>query len=59
MNKSLKRLFLTLVLVTVSQSFFAQVAPPPPPPVGLPIDGGILFLVISGLVYGVCKIKKD
>ncbi|MEA3452093.1 MAG: hypothetical protein U9Q83_09360 [Bacteroidota bacterium] len=26
--------------------------PPPPPPVDIPIDGGLLFLLVSGLVYG-------
>ena len=43
-------------------SLFAQGPPPPPPPPGLPpglpIDGGILFLAASALVYGVRKIKK-
>jgi len=31
--------------------------PPPPPPPGLPIDGGLLFLLIAGVAYGVKKIK--
>lgn len=30
----------------------------PPPPVGLPIDGGVLWLLISGLVLGVFKNVK-
>lgn len=55
MNKSLKRLFLTLILIACVSTAHAQ----PPPPVGLPIDGGIIFLIISGLVYGVLKIRKD
>ena len=32
--------------------------PPPPPPPGLPIDGGLLFLLIAGIVYGVKKLKN-
>ena len=31
--------------------------PPPPPPPGLPLDGGLLFLFIAGVAYGVKKIK--
>ena len=29
----------------------------PPPPVGLPIDGGVFLLLISGLLMGVFNIK--
>ena len=32
--------------------------PGPPPPPGLPIDGGLLFLLIAGIVYGVKKLKN-
>jgi hypothetical protein len=32
-------------------------SPPPPTPPGLPIDGGLLFLLIAGVAYGVKKIK--
>jgi hypothetical protein len=32
--------------------------PPPPPPPGLPIDGGISFLVITGILYGVFKLRE-
>ncbi len=35
----------------------AQGPPPPPTPPGLPIDGGLLFLLIAGAAYGVKKIK--
>ncbi|ARV06766.1 hypothetical protein BTO04_08730 [Polaribacter sp. SA4-10] len=47
-------LFLTCILN-------GQIVPPPvppPPPPGLPIDGGLFFLLVSGLIYGVRKIKK-
>jgi len=45
-----------LLLFLVSTDVFPQ-GPPPPPP-GLPIDGGVLFLLISGIVYAVKKIKE-
>jgi len=32
--------------------------PPPPPPPGLPIDGGLLFLLIAAIVYGVKQLKN-
>ena len=53
------------ILVTLSLVLFfvcaisGQIVPPPiPPPPGLPIDGGLLFLLASGLFYGIRKIKK-
>ena len=33
-------------------------SPPPPTPPGLPIDGGLLFLLIAGIIYGVKKLKN-
>tara|TARA_B110000977_G_scaffold126715_1_gene161977 strand:+ start:75 stop:212 length:138 start_codon:yes stop_codon:yes gene_type:complete len=32
--------------------------PPVPPPPGLPINSGLLFLLIAGIVYGVKKLKN-
>ena len=54
------------IILVLSIGFFlicnlymsAQAPPPPPPPPGLPIDGGLLFLAASALIYGVKKIKK-
>ena len=40
------------ICVTVTNAVFAG-----PPPPGLPIDGGISFLVISGILYGVFKLR--
>jgi len=31
-------------------------APPPPP--GLPIDGGLSLLLISGVAYGIFELKR-
>lgn len=32
--------------------------PMPPPPPGLPIDNGLLILFVTGLIYGIYKIRK-
>ncbi|WP_231874579.1 PID-CTERM protein-sorting domain-containing protein [Polaribacter atrinae] len=48
---------LAFTFVISAQSVPAPAGPPPPPP-GLPIDGGLLFLVISGIIYGVKKVKN-
>ncbi len=55
MKRSLFKLFLIVIAVVIPISVVAQV---PPPPVGLPIDGGIAFLLGSGLVYAVSKLNK-
>lgn len=45
-----------------SVSVFAEKDPPPPqnqpPGPGLPIDGGLSYLFIVGVVYGVYAIRK-
>lgn len=33
--------------------------PPPPPPQDIPIDGGLLFLLIAGAIYGGRKFYKN
>ena len=38
-----------------------QIVPPPagpPPPPGLPVDGGLVFLIVSGILYGIKKAKN-
>ncbi len=49
-------MFFNLILAQV------QTPPPPPPPLpsppGLPIDSGMVFLVLVALVYGVYKVIK-
>ncbi|WP_299665999.1 PID-CTERM protein-sorting domain-containing protein [uncultured Polaribacter sp.] len=53
-----------LVLFTVllfAQSFFGQMVPPPippPPPPGLSVDGGLVFLLATGLIYAIRKITR-
>ncbi|TXD47742.1 PID-CTERM protein-sorting domain-containing protein [Polaribacter sp. IC073] len=58
--KNIKLTVLFIVLLTTN-AVFGQIAPPPappPPPPGLPVDGGVVFLLVSGLIYGVTKLKK-
>lgn len=52
-----KKTLLTLFFMCSSLLMVAQ-GPPPPPPPGLPIDGGIIFLILSGLFYGVKKLRS-
>ncbi|MFT4642368.1 MAG: hypothetical protein ACI89R_000203 [Candidatus Azotimanducaceae bacterium] len=53
---SLSVLVFTLFLL-ISVETFSQGPPPPPPPGLVPIDGGILLLLTSGLIYGVSKLR--
>lgn len=50
------RKVLILLIIFLLAPFFVMHGicqpPPPPPPVGIPIDGGLLFLLIGGIVYG-------
>jgi len=58
--KNYKILTLLLVLF-LSFGMFGQAVPPPvppPPPPGLPVDGGAIFLIIAGAVYGLFKLRK-
>lgn len=48
-----------MMIVVVTLQAYGQAVPPPippPPPPGLPINGGVIFLLLSGLVYGVKKV---
>lgn len=50
-----------LVLLTSASTFAAPGAPPPPtppPPPGLPIDGGIVLLLVVAICYGVYTVRK-
>ena len=57
LNKKHKVVLAVLILLVFQVK--AQAVPPPippPPPPGLPVDGGIVFLLLGGLFYGVKKI---
>lgn len=57
------RVIIILVVFFLQQaSVFAAPEPPPPstppPPPGLPLDGGIVFLVLLSICYGIYKLNK-
>lgn len=56
-NKKIITLVLSLLISIVG---VAQIVTPPPPqqppPVGLPIDNGVVLLVVLGVIYGAYKI---
>ena len=54
--------FIVLLLLFIVFPLFIQTAiaqPPPPPPQDIPIDGGLLFLLIAGAIYGGRKFYKN
>ena len=46
-------LLLLFPLITMAQG----PPPPPPTPPGLPIDSGIVYLLLLGVAYGIRKVK--
>lgn len=65
MKRNTKQLLLFIVLFTITSLTYSQGPGPcpnppcgPPNPVGLPIDGGILFLLSTGLVYAISKLRN-
>lgn len=65
MNKRNFKYFISVCLILTFSVMFANKTPPHPkeggdvsPPIGLPIDGGVIYLVISGLALGFYAIKK-
>ena len=48
-------LLLLFPLITMAQG--PPPPPPPPPPPGLPIDSGIVYLLLLGVAFGIRKVK--
>tara|TARA_B110000967_G_scaffold209439_1_gene265642 strand:+ start:1738 stop:1878 length:141 start_codon:yes stop_codon:yes gene_type:complete len=46
------------MVLLISQTAYSQ-GPPPPNPPGIPIDGGIFFLLSTAIIYGVTKIRNN
>jgi len=62
-NKILKKVFLISFFLFNCIEIIAKEPPTPsgdggPSGPGLPIDGGILYLFLTGLVYGIYKLKN-
>ena len=55
MKKASSFLLLLFPLIMIAQG---TEPPGPSTPPGLPLDGGLLFLFIAGIVYGVKKLKN-
>ena len=55
MNNTLKFLISGFMMLTAA-SVYAQIEPPPPPG-GVPVDGGVSFLVAAGALYGAKKLR--
>lgn len=46
-----------IILIALSPAS-AQGPPPPPPPDGIPIDGGVGFLIAGGVAYGASRLRS-
>lgn len=62
-RKKVKLILLSFSFMLFSLAAYSKKPPPPPqngppPPVGLPIDGGLSFLLISGVAYGIYSLKR-
>ena len=55
MNKNSKKFFLLLIIFLTVNQIIAQ---PPPPPPGLDISGGLGYLLMAGILYGINKLRK-
>lgn len=56
-----KKTYVSILFVLISFVCSAQMPPPPQPPpgpVGLPIDNGIVVLLITGVLFGIYKIHE-
>ncbi|HJS01544.1 MAG TPA: hypothetical protein VJ780_11480 [Flavobacterium sp.] len=54
-----KRLILLLVLLSFQNVFSDSTPPPPPtPPPGVPIDNGIVAMILIGVLFG-CYVVRN
>ena len=62
MSKCINKFLLSIFFVLISFVTYAGDPVPtpagPPPPPGLPIDGGLSFLIISGVAYGIYELRR-
>ena len=61
-RKKVRIILLCFSSMLISLVAYSKKPPTPPqnipPPVGLPIDGGLSFLLISGVAYGIYALKR-
>ena len=54
----MRKIVAIILLLLFPLITMAQVPPPPvPPPPGLPIDSGIVYLLLLGVAFGIRKVK--
>ncbi|MGY5354715.1 PID-CTERM protein-sorting domain-containing protein [Wenyingzhuangia sp. IMCC45467] len=53
------KILILLVFGVVYVASAAPGPPPPPPPPGLPIDMGVVFLVLAAVGLGITKLRKQ
>jgi hypothetical protein len=60
MKKKINKFLLCIFFVFISFNTYSKdpVPPGPAPPPGLPIDGGLSFLIIAGTVYGIFELRR-
>lgn len=67
MNRKLVKVFVLCFsfMLIVTMAYAKKKGPPepelanaPPPPPGLPIDGGLSLLLVSGVAYGIYALKR-
>ncbi len=61
MNKYIALILIFIITFTLFPSFLPEAIgqPPPPPPEDIPLDGGLLFLIAAGVLYGGRKLYKS
>ena len=57
--KNKKYVFTAVLFFTALVCFGSDTPPPPPPPPNsLPIDGGLIFLLLTAVLFGIKKLKN-
>jgi len=52
-------IFLITIAFLMLPVINAMGQPPPPPPQDIPIDGGLIFLLLGGAAFFVSKFRKE
>jgi len=53
-----KKLLFSGIFLLLAIYGIAQGPPPPPPNYGLPIDGGLVFLSVVAVIFGIRKLRR-
>lgn len=56
--KNKKYIFGVALFLTALVCFGNDNPPPPPPPEPLPIDGGLVFLFLTAILFGIKKLRN-